>query len=78
MALSKEEMKRLHDSGKMPSWAYYAQNGESAQYNYAEQKKAFKEKFVPQIFIDKKQAETALKETVEKAVDELLKGLTLD
>lgn len=65
MALSKEEMKRLHDSGKMPSWAYYAQNGESAQHNYNEQKKAFKDKIFPQISIDKEQAETALKKAVE-------------
>lgn len=76
--LSKKQIEYLHNSGKMPSWAYYAQNGESAQHNYVEQKKAFKEKFVPQIFIDKKQAETALKDTLESVLKELLNGLKLD
>ncbi len=34
--MNQSEMNRLHDSGKMPSWAYYQQNGKTAQENYNE------------------------------------------
>lgn len=38
MALSKEQIEYLHDTGKMPDWIYYQQNGKSASENYREQK----------------------------------------
>lgn len=38
MAYSKEMIERLHDLGWMPDWAYYQQNGRSAQENYEAQK----------------------------------------
>ena len=39
MALTLEQIEYLHDIGKMPDWAYYQQNGKTAQQNYAEQKR---------------------------------------
>lgn len=36
MAFSKEMLEYLHDSGQMPDWAYYQQNGKSASENYRE------------------------------------------
>ena len=35
--LSKEMLEYLHDSGQMPDWAYYQQNGKSASENLREQ-----------------------------------------
>ena len=32
-----EEIERLHKAGKMPDWAYYAQNGKSPTQNLWEQ-----------------------------------------
>ena len=37
MAFSKEMLEYLHDSGQMPDWAYYQQNGKSAGENLREQ-----------------------------------------
>ena len=34
MAFSKEQIEYLHNAGKMPDWAYYQQNGATAQENY--------------------------------------------
>lgn len=38
MAFSKEQIEYLHNTGKMPDWVYYQQNGASAQENYNRQK----------------------------------------
>ena len=45
MALSKEKIEYLHDTGKMPDWIYYQQNGKSASENYREQKLKIKQRF---------------------------------
>ena len=37
MAFSQEMIEKLHREGKMPDWAYYQQNGKSAQENWEEQ-----------------------------------------
>ena len=42
MAYNKEQIEYLHDSGKMPDWAYYQQNGATAQENYTRQMRAIK------------------------------------
>ncbi len=34
MSYSKEMIEYLHDTGKMPDWVYYQQNGKSLQENY--------------------------------------------
>ena len=36
MAYTLEQIEWLHDNGKMPDWAYYQQNGKSAQANFEE------------------------------------------
>lgn len=42
MAYTKEQLEYLHDSGKMPDWAYYQQNEATAQENYNRQIKVFR------------------------------------
>ena len=42
MAYTKEQIEYLHDSGKMPDWAYYQQNVATAQENYNRQIQAFR------------------------------------
>jgi len=42
MAYTKEQIEYLHDSGKMPDWVYYQQNGVTAQENYNRQIQAFR------------------------------------
>ena len=37
MAYTLEQIEWLHNNGWMPDWAYYQQNGKSAQANFAEQ-----------------------------------------
>ena len=37
MAYTKEQIEWLHDNGLMPDWAYYQQNGKTAQENWNEQ-----------------------------------------
>ena len=38
MAFTPEEIEYYHNRGLMPDWAYYQQNGKSAEENYAAQK----------------------------------------
>ena len=38
MAFTQQEIEYYHDRGLMPDWAYYQQNGKSAEENYAAQK----------------------------------------
>ena len=45
MTLSKDQLDYLHDTGKMPDWIYYQQNGKSASENYREQKLKIKQRF---------------------------------
>ena len=63
------DIERLHKSGKMPSWAYFQQNGRTAQQNYIEQRDKMREN--TRLYFDK----TELKETLEKAIEEILEGL---
>ena len=44
MAYTKEQIEYLHDSGKMPDWAYYQQNRTTAQENYNRQIQAIRTK----------------------------------
>ena len=76
--MNQEYLEYLHESGKMPSWAYYQQNGKSAQHNYNEQREKMLGEFSARVYIDKEETEKELKETVENVLDDLLKGLKLD
>lgn len=82
MAYSKEMIEWLHDSGKMPDWIYYQQNGKSLQENYTAQKLK-QQKQIEELLNDRQEAraekeleaeiEKKVSETVENALEELLK-----
>ena len=70
MAYTLEQIEWLHNNGWMPDWAYYQQNGKSAQANFAEQQRKIME-------MEKKveaEIEKKLDKALEKALDDLLKG----
>ena len=78
MAFTLEQIEWLHDNGWMPDWAYYQQNGKSAQANFAEQQRKIMEmeKKVEAEMEKKVEAEIEKKldKALEKALDDLLKG----
>lgn len=86
MAYSKEMIEWLHDTGKMPDWIYYQQNGKSLQENYTAQKLK-QQKQTEELLNDRRrreeearaekeleaEIEKKVSETVENALEELLK-----
>lgn len=86
MAYSKEMIEWLHDTGKMPDWIYYQQNGKSLQENYTAQKMK-QQKQIEELLSNRRRREEEAKaekeleaeiekkvsETVENALEELLK-----
>lgn len=87
MALTPEQIEWLHDNGKMPDWAYFQQNGKTAQQNYVEATRRAKEKILKRYEEQQEEArrkaeekkledeiEKKLEKAVEKALDDLLKG----
>lgn len=86
MAYSKEMIEWLHDTGKMPDWIYYQQNGKSLQENYTAQKMK-QQKQIEELLNDRRrreeearaekeleaEIEKKVSETVENALEELLK-----
>lgn len=86
MAYSKEMIEYLHDTGKMPDWIYYQQNGKSLQENYTAQKLK-QQKQIEKLLNDRRrreeearaekeleaEIEKKVSETVENALEELLK-----
>ena len=78
MALTPEQIEWLHDNGYMPDWAYYQQNGKSAQENYNAQHKKMMEQYRQREAEQRRQAEEKalekkLDKALEKALDDLLK-----
>lgn len=69
MAFSKEEIEYLHNTGKMPDWVYYQQNGASAQENYNRQKLEQSQR------ITQKLQEKELEEIIMKKVETILEDL---
>ena len=69
MAFSKEQIEYLHNAGKMPDWAYYQQNGGSAQENYNRQKLEQRQR------ITQKLQEKELEEIIIKKVETILEDL---
>ena len=69
MAYTKEQIEYLHDSGKMPDWAYYQQNGGSAQENYNRQKIEQRQR------ITQKLQEKELEEIIMKKIETILEDL---
>ena len=86
MALTPQEIERLHNSGQMPDWIYYQVNGKSAQENFEAQHRKMMEQYkqreeearrqAEQKQFEKdleKQMETKLEKTLEKVLEDLLK-----
>lgn len=84
MAYTKEQIEYLHDSGKMPDWAYYQQNGATAQENYNRQIQAFrnrlrdKQKEEQQQKELEKRIEKKLEKKLEKTLEDLLRNLNFN
>lgn len=77
MAYTKEQIEWLHDMGYMPDWAYYQQNGKSAQHNWDEQHRKIAEKFRQKELERRKQAqnksiEQKIHADLEKQLDQKL------
>lgn len=72
MAFSKEQIEYLHNTGKMPDWVYYQQNGASAQENYNRQKLQQRQRMTQQL------QEKELEEIIMKKVEIILEDLFSD
>lgn len=78
-----KDIEHYHDIGLMPDYAYYQQNGKTAQENYIEQMKKRQADFWKERNdsyykkIQEKEIEKELEETIENVLDELLKKLNL-
>ena len=80
MAYNKEQIEYLHDSGKMPDWAYYQQNGATAQENYTRQMRAIKNRLRDRLQKEQqqKEMEKQIEDNLEEILEDLLKDLNLD
>lgn len=67
MALTPEQIEWLHDNGKMPDWAYYQQNGKTAQQNWEAQHRKIMEKYRQREAEERRKAE-------EKALEKKLEA----
>ena len=81
MAYTLEQIEWLHDNGYMPDWAYYQQNGKSAQDNYNAQHKKMMEQYRQREAEQRRQAEekalekkleAELEKQIEKKLDKAL------
>ena len=73
MAYTQEQIEWLHDNGKMPDWAYFQQNGKTAQQNYVEATRRAKEKILKRY--EEQQAEARRKAEEKKLEAELEKKI---
>ena len=92
MAYTLEQIEYLHNRGLMPDWAYYQQNGKSAQANFNEQTMKFiedhrrrqeeekqrKAKEAQQRKEEEKALEAEIEKQVEKAIEKALDELLKD
>ena len=80
MAFSKEQIEYLHNTGKMPDWAYYQQNGGSAQENYNRQIQAFRNRLRDrqQEKQQQKEIEKQIEKQLEDKIEEILEDLLQD
>lgn len=69
MSLTYEQIEWLHDNGKMPDWAYFQQNGKSAQQNYVEATNRAREHIMK---LYEEQQEEARRKAEEKKMEEEL------
>lgn len=73
MAYTQEQIEWLHDNGKMPDWAYFQQNGKTAQQNYVEATRRAKERILR--LYEEQQAKARKKEEEKKLEAELAKNV---
>ena len=91
MAYTKEQIEWLHDNGLMPDWAYYQQNGKTAQENWNEQHRKIMERYHQREAEERRQAEEKalekkleadlekqLEKKLEKALEKALDDLLKD
>lgn len=91
MAYTKEQIEWLHDNGLMPDWAYYQQNGKTAQENWNEQHRKIMERCRQREAEERRQAEEKAREKkleadlekqlekkLEKALEKALDDLLKD
>lgn len=76
MAYTKEQIEYLHDSGKMPDWAYYQQNRATAQENYNRQIQAFRNRMLERY--QEEQQEKEIEKQIEDKLEEILEDLLKD
>lgn len=70
--MERDMIEQLWKAGKMPDWAYYQQNGKTAEENYREQKARFAERIENDI---EKQIEKKLPVLLDTALSKMLDGL---
>lgn len=73
MSLTSEQIEWLHDNGKMPDWAYFQQNGKSAQQNYVEATNRARERIMK--LYEEQQEESRRKAEEKKMEEELSKKI---
>ena len=91
MAYTKEQIEWLHEHGQMPDWAYYQQNGKTAQENWEEQHRKIMERYRQSEAEQRRQAEEKaqqkkleaelekqLEKKLEKALEKALDDLLKD
>lgn len=87
MAYTIEQIEWLHDNGKMPDWAYYQQNGKSAQQNFVEATKKARERILKEYYAreeeakrkeEQKQLEKQLEKDIEKQLETTLEKVLDD
>ena len=75
MAFSLEEIEYYHDIGLIPDWAYYQQNGKTAEENYRIQRNKRSQEFRNRIIEERFNKTASVEEEVQKQIEAVLPGL---
>lgn len=67
---SKEQVEYLHNTGKMPDWAYYQQNGNGITENYREQKVKIDQRIIQDI--ERKQYGKETEKNIQESIEEII------
>lgn len=67
---SKEQVEYLHNTGKMPDWAYYQQNGNGIMKNYREQKAKIDQRIIQDI--ERKQYGKETEKNIQESIEEII------
>lgn len=67
---SKEQVEFLHNTGKMPDWAYYQQNGNGITENYREQKAKIDQRIIQDI--ERKQYGKETEKNIQESIEEII------